>query len=121
MTPAVKRFMREYGPIADAVASAPVEQTARETVAEWLRAALLGRRDFNPDLFRALATDPLVDCAGPRGEPLARCPHDRRIRIAMHDSGADDGRAQTWAMHPPEVRCVSCGAPAHLNRTETTS
>lgn len=116
--PAFKRFMRTYGPIADAVARLDIDQEDRERVAEALTQALDGRPDFRPSTFRLLASDPLCPCAGPRETANARggfagepCPHGREIRIAMHNTDAPDGRSFAWAQRRPTVRCVSCGAP----------
>lgn len=114
MNPALKRFNRDYVPMADAVARLHVEQTVREQVATALTEALDGRPDFRPDLFWLLAADPLVPCMGPAdGEA---CPQAHQIRIPMH---LDGGRAASWQPHPPEVRCAPCGATYHLRPKET--
>lgn len=106
MNPARKRFQREFGPIADALARVALDQSDRERVAEAVAGALEGRRDFRRDLFVLLASDPLVPCAGNEGP----CPNGYEIRIAMHDRTAEDGRSVAWRATPPTVRCVSCGA-----------
>jgi hypothetical protein len=107
MRPEIKRFNQRYGPVADAIASVDIEQDDREKVARSVANGLLGQQDFRLDLFLALATDPLVDCAGP--VPGRGCPHGRRIRVVMHDRHAEDGRAASWQRRLPEVRCISCG------------
>lgn len=107
MNPVQKRFNKEWLPIANAVARLDVDQEDRELVADALTETLRGRRDFRAELFRLLASDPLVPCAGARGEP---CPHGREIRIAMHDRGSESGRSVAWRRRPEEIRCVTCGA-----------
>jgi hypothetical protein len=110
----MKRFNRQYLPIADAIARLEIEQTEREMIAEAIGNAIsdAGPRvypDFRYDLFVLLASDPLVECAGHHGEPY---PHGRVIRIAMHNSNAPEGRSEAWRHHAPHgsIRCVSCGA-----------
>jgi hypothetical protein len=106
--PAVKRFQKHYGKVADAIALLDLDQVEREHVAEAVAAALDGAPDFKRDLFVLLASDPLVRCAGPGDDEP--CPHGRVIRIAMHLKDAPDGRSAAWAPRPPTVRCVTCGA-----------
>jgi hypothetical protein len=108
-SPAIKRFNRKFLPIADAIACCDLAQTDRELVAEAVTDALIGQVDFRADLFKALASDPLVPCAGANGEP---CPEGRVIRIAMHLSTGPNGRSAAWREHAPygKIRCVSCGA-----------
>jgi hypothetical protein len=106
-SPALKRFNKTYLPIADAVARVDIDQEDRERVAREITRALQGSPDFKEDLFLLLASDPLVDCVGAR--PGEGCAHNRHIRVAMHDSHAEDGRAASWQRRLPEVRCVSCG------------
>lgn len=108
MNPALKRFYKRYGPVADAIAQrGDIDQLQREGIAEDVAAAYDGDPDFNHDLFTLLASDPLVYCAGTEYEA---CPNAVRIRIPMHLSSAPDGRSEAWAMRPPTVRCVSCGS-----------
>lgn len=107
MNPALKRFWKEYGPVADTLASADIDQVERERMAEELADKFDGRPGFKRDLFVLVASDPLVLCAGAGGEP---CPEGHRIRIAMHWRGAPDGRSKAWEPQAPVVRCVSCGA-----------
>ena len=106
-SPAEKRFIREYKPIADAVSRLDIDQTVREQVADALTEALAGRRDFAPKLFRLLASDPLTACAGPgEGEP---CPYGRELRIGMHNSRDPLGRSAVWEPRKPSVQCANCG------------
>ena len=107
MNPAVKRFNKQFGGIADAIASVDIDQEDRERVAEAVADALDGRRDFKRDLFVLLASDPLSDCPGSGGEP---CPHGARIRTPMHLRDAPDGRSKGWERRKPKRWCVSCGA-----------
>lgn len=107
MNPALKRFMRDYGATAEAVARLDLDQEDRERVAEALADALHGRLFFKRDLFVLLATDPLVPCAGANGEP---CPTEAVIRVSMHNRLASNGRSAAWRRRAPEVRCTSCGA-----------
>ena len=114
MNPALKRFNKRYLPIADAIAYLDLDQQDREAVAKAISESIqeadeAEHRDFKPDLFVLLASDPLVDCAGHHGEP---CPHGRVIRIAMHNRDDPDGRSAAWRQHAPygSIRCVSCGA-----------
>jgi hypothetical protein len=115
-SPALKRFRTTFQPIADAIASVDVDQEDREAVAEAVAEALDGRPDFRRDLFKLLASDPLVPCAGYDGEP---CPHGRVIRQAMHLSSAPDGRSAIWKQRAPygEIRCISCGSKQFLGAT----
>ena len=108
------RFNKRYKPIADAIAMCDLDQEDRELVAESVTEELIGQPDFKPDLFRLLASDPLVPCAGSGGEP---CPHGRNIRIAMHLSMAHDGRSEAWRQRAPygQIRCVSCGAKEFIS------
>lgn len=110
-SPAAKRFNRKFLPIADAIAMCDLDQEDRELVADAVTESLIGQIDFNADLFRLLASDPLVPCAGPGEGEL--CPDGRNIRIAMHLSTAPQGRALSWRRRAPygEIRCVSCGSP----------
>lgn len=108
MIPEVKRFVKRYQPIYDTIARLNVDQEVREQVARALYGSLSGQPDFKSELFLNLASDPLVDCAGPR--PGQGCPHGREIRVSMHDHNAPDGRAANWQSTLPEVRCISCGA-----------
>lgn len=112
MSPAAKRFAKAFGPIADAIAVVDIDQEDREAIARSVARALEGRPDFKLELFILLASDPLVDCAGPA--PRRGCPHGRQIRVPMHDSSAENGRSQAWQRRLPEVRCVSCGAERYL-------
>lgn len=118
MLPALKRFNAKYGVIADAIASVDLDQEDRETVAEAVTDALTGQQDFKPELFRLLASDPLVPCAGSGGEP---CPHGRVIRIAMHLSDAPNGRSEAWRQRAPygSIRCISCGAAEFIGISES--
>jgi len=110
MNVATKRFTKRYQPIYDAVARlSTIDQEVREEVARALTISLKGQPDFKPELFQLLASDPLVDCAGSGLRRGMACPHDRRIRVAMHDSTSEDGRAASWRQTMPEVRCTSCG------------
>jgi hypothetical protein len=108
MKPETKRFQRRYGAAADAIARLDIDQEIREEVAEAVTEAFRGDEDFYPDLFRLLASDPLVACPGRDGAP---CPGGRSIRIPMHLASAPDGRSKAWRRRLPEVRCVSCGGP----------
>lgn len=114
MNPAIKRFDKRYGPIADVISRADIDQVDREAIAVAMGEALTGQPDFRPDLFRLIAKDPLVACAGytlrETGDHVA-CPHGRELRIAMHDRDAPDGRNIAWTPRLPEgIRCVSCGS-----------
>lgn len=113
-------FDQHYLPIANAIARLDVDQVTREKVATAVRNGIhevrlngdprIGQRKssgWEPDLFWLLAADPLVLCAGSKAGP---CPHAREIRVAMHLSTADDGRAVSWSLERPVVRCVSCGS-----------
>jgi hypothetical protein len=113
MNPAMKRYMKRYAKVADAISALDLAQVDREAVADAVAAALEGQPDFRPDLFRLTASDPLVPCAGAHGEP---CPHGRVIRIAMHLSDAPDGRSKAWEPRAPygKIRCVSCGSAQFL-------
>lgn len=113
-SPAMTRFNKRYKPIADAIAMCDLDQEDRELVADSVTEELIGQPDFQPDLFRLLASDPLVPCAGSGGEP---CPHGRNIRIAMHLSMAHDGRSEAWRQRAPygRIRCVSCGAKEFIS------
>ena len=104
-----KANWQRFVAIADAIASVDIAQTERELVADAVTEALKGSPDFRPDIFRLLATDPLVPCAGAHGEP---CPEGRVIRIAMHLSTAPNGRSAAWREQAPygQIRCISCGA-----------
>lgn len=111
---AMNRFDKRYLPIANGIASADIDQEARELVARTVADAIkeVGARhmpDFKHDLFVLLASDPLVPCAGTKDGP---CPHGRVIRIAMHLSNAPDGRSAAWEQRAPygRIRCVTCGA-----------
>jgi hypothetical protein len=106
MKPQVKRFVAQYGPIADAIARLDIHQVIREQIADALTEALRGRPDFNADLFWHLAADPLCECAGVDDEP---CPEGHWIRVAMHLRDAPEGRAKSWRSVKPNVRCSSCG------------
>lgn len=110
MNPALKRFHKQFGAMADTIATADVHQVERERMAEELANDLNGKPDFKRDLFVLLASDPLVPCAGIGDEP---CPHGRKIRIPMHLSSAPDGRSKAWSARRPTVRCISCGS-AHF-------
>lgn len=110
MNPAAKRFAKTFEPIADAVAKLDIDQEVREEVAEALAEALDGRPDFRRDLFTLIASDPLCPCVGHGDEP---CPDGTLIRVAMHYSGADDGRSAAWERRRPAVRCIGCGS-AHF-------
>lgn len=117
-SPAMKRFNRKFQPIADAIAMCDLDQEDRELVADAVTEALTGQTDFRPDLFRLLASDPLVPCAGSGGEP---CPHGRVIRIAMHLSIAPQGRSQAWRQRAPygHIRCISCGAAEFIGISDS--
>lgn len=119
-SPSEKRFETRYAPIYDTIARLDIDQELREEIAEKLSDALAAGRginepawfrreaaDFNPSLFRLLASDPICLCAGFGDEP---CPDQTEIRIGMHLSSAPDGRSAAWAQRKPVVRCVSCGA-----------
>lgn len=110
MNPASKRFYKQYGGIADAIARLDIDQEVRERVATALTGALGGRPDFKDDLFWHLAADPLVRCAGADAEP---CPNAVEIRIAMHLRDAPDGRSAAWRSRPPVTRCLRCGSRHH--------
>jgi hypothetical protein len=113
-SPAQRRFDRDYLPIADAISRADIGQVNRERVAAAVTAALTGRPDFKADLFRHLASDPYVTCAGNLDGP---CPHGREIRIPMHLSTAPDGRGFMWQETlPTEVRCATCGFDTFVNQ-----
>jgi len=113
VNPAAKRFVRDYVPVADAIARLDIDQEVREEVAQAVADAF-GKiaktaktpSDYKRDTFWLLAADPLVPCAGIDGEP---CEHGREIRIAMHLRDAPDGRSVAWRQRRPTVRCVSCG------------
>lgn len=100
MNPAHKRFLQRYGGIADAVASVDIDQEDRERVANAIAESLDRQPDFRRSTFVLLASDPLVLCSGGCGT---------RIRVAMHDSGAPNGRSAAWQSRAPEMRCVACG------------
>ena len=112
----MNRFNKRYLPIANAIAMCDIDQEDREHVANAVTEELIGTgdRDFDPDLFRLLASDPLVPCAGPRGES---CPDGRNIRIRMHLSSAPDGRSDAWRQRAPygQIRCVSCGTKEFIS------
>lgn len=117
MNPAVKRFARKYGPIADAISRLDIAQVDREAVADAITDAIAGNRhqaDFHATTFRLIARDPLVPCCGytlhETGEHVD-CPEGVELRIAMHDKSQPDGRNVAWRERlPVGVRCVSCGA-----------
>lgn len=113
-SPAIKRFNRDYLPLANAIARLDITQTDREKVADAITAALTGRRDFRPGTFRLLASDPLSACPGTDDGP---CPKGIEIRTGMHNSKAPDGRSIMWQEDKPIVRCVECGMP-HLFKEE---
>ncbi len=97
--------------VADAISSADIEQVAREQIASDVADALDGL-GLRHDVFKLVASDPLVLCAGAKGHP---CPWQRRIRIAMHLSTAPDGRAASWEPRAPVgIRCVTCGAAEYV-------
>lgn len=111
-SPAYKRHLKKYGPVAAAISRLEVPQVTREQIAHDIRAAFdeVGDPDFrsHADTFELVASDPLVACAGYGDNP---CPEGREIRIAMHLSEAPDGRAKSWrATKPTGIRCVSCGS-----------
>lgn len=113
MNPARKRFLRKFGRAADEIALLDIDQEVREDVAAAVTRGLDGTADFDPTVFRLLASDPLCECAGsthPRTGEHVPCPNGVRIRIAMHLSTAPDGRSKAWRQRKPEVRCVTCGA-----------
>lgn len=114
MNPALKRFNNEFLPIADVIAEADIDQEDRERLAEAMAGALDGRPDFKRDLFVLLASDPLCDCAGARGEP---CPNELKLRIPMHLSDAPDGRSRAWERRKPTVRCITCGSRERVEAT----
>lgn len=103
----MRRFERQFEPIANVIASADIDQEDREHIAQAMTDVLDGRPDFKRDLFLLLASDPLCDCPGGGGQP---CPHRARIRIPMHLRDGPNGRSRVWAQRKPVVRCVSCGA-----------
>jgi hypothetical protein len=117
VNPSLKRFKREFEPIADAVARLDLDQEVREQIADALTDALDGRADFRPDLFWHLTADPLCECAGTDEGP---CPEGRSIRISMHLRDAPDGRSRAWQPRKPTVRCVSCGARQVIHDGGTT-
>lgn len=105
-----KELHGAFDAIADAIASADIDQEDRERLAQ----SIAERVDFRKfgigrDLFVLLASDPLVPCAGHGDEP---CPDGRVIRIRMHLSSAPDGRSAAWEPRAPygKIRCISCGA-----------
>ncbi len=130
MNPGAKRFATHFEPMADAIARLDLDQEDRERVAVALADAISNEvasagerhgtsqdtrvwmRGWRRETFILLASDPLVECAGP-GDGTA-CPHGRVIRIAMHNSTKErplpTGRSLAWARRPPLVRCVSCGS-----------
>ena len=111
-----KRLRAHIHAIADGIARADIGQIERERVAETVAAAL--RIDpkiaahVKRDAFVLLASDPLVPCAGPRDSDDG-CPHDRVIRIMMHNRESPDGRSKAWEARAPygRIRCTSCGFP----------
>ena len=107
MNPAVKRYVKKYGAMADAISRLDLEQTERELVASAIAAALDGQPDFRRDTFELTASDPLVACSGYGDTP---CPNGREIRIGMHNSDEPLGRSAAWRPRKPTVRCVSCGS-----------
>ncbi len=113
-SPAMTRFNKRFLPIANAIAMCDLDQEDRELVADAVTEALYAEKDFDPDLFRLLASDPLVPCAGWKGRA---CPDGRNIRIAMHLSMAHDGRSDAWRQRAPygRIRCVSCGAKEFIS------
>lgn len=135
MKPDTKRFDAHFRPLADAVAALDLDQHDRESVAVALADAIETEvpkatesrgtsqdtrtwlRGWRRDLFVLLASDPLVPCAGAKGEP---CPHGRVIRIRMHNSTPEKplpyGRSLAWRRRAPygEIRCVSCGAREYV-------
>lgn len=113
-SPASKRFKRKYGAAADAVSRLDIDQEVREQVAGALAGAFAGQPDFDAEIFRHIASDPLCACAGV--PDFGPCPHGREIRVSMHLSSAPDGRSAAWAARKPLVRCVSCGATEHYRR-----
>lgn len=110
-----KRFDKEFGPIADTISRLDVDQTVREQIASALTETLRGRRDFHPNLFRLIASDPLVPCEGPGDDEP--CPYRREIRIGMHNSKAADGRSAAWTTHP-KVWCVDCGLAVQMAKAQ---
>lgn len=108
------RFNKRYLPIANAIAMCDLDQEDRELVADSVTEELIGQPDFDADLFRLLASDPLVPCAGSGGHV---CPHGRNIRIPMHLSMAFNGRSDAWRQRAPygQIRCVSCGAKEFIS------
>lgn len=113
MNPALKRFHHFYGVIADAIARLDLDQEDREAVALAIASALQGRKDFRPDLFTLLASDPLVPCAGTGEGP---CPNGVEIRLMWHNRDDPQGRSEMWEQRAPygRIRCVSCGAKKFL-------
>lgn len=105
-SPAIKRFNRDFVPLADAISRLDIGQSNRDLVAATAADALSHLRDFKPNLFRLLASDPLVTCAGTDDGP---CPDQTEMRVAMHLGSAPDGRAQSWQEDLPVVRCTACG------------
>jgi hypothetical protein len=105
VNPALKRFTRDFGPLADAIARVDIGQTNRDLVAAAATDALTHMPNFKPALFRLLASDPLVPCAGTDDGP---CADGLEIRVGMHLNTAPDGRAQSWQEELPVVRCLAC-------------
>ena len=105
MNPALKRFNRDFVPLADAIARLDIGQSTRELVANAATDALAHLPNFKPAQFRLLASDPLVLCIGTDDGP---CPNQLEIRIGMHLSTAPDGHAVTWQEDLPVVRCAYC-------------
>ena len=104
----LNRFRKAgYQDAADAISRLDIKQTDREAVAIALTEAFRGKPNFMPDLFRHIASDPLVMCAGSDYGP---CPDATEIRIAMHYSEGPLGRSDAWRQKKPETRCVPCGA-----------
>lgn len=110
-----KALKEQLVAIADAIASADVDQEDRERVARAVGDSLsrVVLQEFDRDVFVLLASDPLVPCVGADGEG---CPHERVIRIPMHLSSAPDGRSKVWAQRAPygDILCVTCGSEKYV-------
>ncbi len=108
-----KKHLRErVTAVADAISYLDLDQEDRERVAYAVADALDGL-GIPKDVFRLIASDPYVPCAGAKGHP---CPWGRSIRIAMHLSSAPDGRSAAWEQRAPygQIRCVTCGAAEYV-------